>query len=621
MIKLKKVTLHNFLSYKDAELPLENQGLTLISGINNSSNNYVSNGSGKTSLLNSITYAIYGQTIDGLSGDAVINKEVGTACSVILDFYVGSTSYQIQRYRKGKHNNRNKLKLLANGSEVTLATNAKTQVEIDKIFSIPFDTYVNTVVYGQGNIPVFSQATDKGKKEILESLANTSVYAKARDISSSKEREHQSTLATLKREKDLKTSQLEQTRGYQQRAQEKYKQDLAYQETLESMIVKTSRKLSSENAELEKLNNDLEQAQEDAKENHLELPSGVPDISSYEQKLANLTYVVTDGKSKIKDYFKQYKDLDIQKVCPTCGQPVTNQHKEQEREKLTDLIKNASKQLADNIKSLKELQPIVEKKRNEVASLSSRSQEIYKHNQLLDSKVDKISYSIKEKNNEISSLNSTLTLYKQQKDKELTVQDFSKDIKALEESLDSLDIQLKSEEKKVEDYGILANKVFSRQGIQSMAMDLIIPYLNEHTNYYLAKLSGSVIQVYMSTQTLNANNTLADKFDLQVKNASGADSYQSCSAGEKKRIDIAISFAIQDLLNSNSETGINIAIYDECFDGLDAVGTEKVIEIMQEKQKKIGTVFVITHNELLKPLFENVITVEKDKNGISRIVK
>lgn len=235
--------------------------------------------------------------------------------------------------------------------------------------------------------------------------------------------------------------------------------------------------------------------------------------------------------------------------------------------------------------------------------------------------MDKISYSIKEKNNEISSLNSTLILYKQQKDKELTVQDFSKDIKALEESLDSLDVQVESEEKKVEDYGILANKVFSRQGIQSMAMDLIIPYLNEHTNYYLAKLSGSVIQVYMSTQTLNANNTLADKFDLQVKNASGADSYQSCSAGEKKRIDIAISFAIQDLLNSNSETGINIAIYDECFDGLDAVGTEKVIEIMQEKQKKIGTVFVITHNELLKPLFENVITVEKDKNGISRIVK
>ncbi|MCP6717520.1 hypothetical protein NL524_30015, partial [Klebsiella pneumoniae] len=85
-----------------------------------------------------------------------------------------------------------------------------------------------------------------------------------------------------------------------------------------------------------------------------------------------------------------------------------------------------------------------------------------------------------------------------------------------------------------------------------MAMDLIIPFLNEHTNHYLAKLSGSLLTVNMDTQTMNADKTLADKFNLQVFNGAGADNYLNCSAGEKKRIDIAISFAIQDLQNSKS---------------------------------------------------------------------
>ena len=196
---------------------------------------------------------------------------------------------------------------------------------------------------------------------------------------------------------------------------------------------------------------------------------------------------------------------------------------------------------------------------------------------------------------------------------------YTKDIKIEQEKLAKAKAETADLTKKIDNYTILVNKVFSKEGITSVVLDLITPYLNEHANYYLTKLSGSILSINMNTQKLNANKTLSDKFDLQVHNQAGADSYQNCSAGERKRIDIAIAFAIQDLQQDHANTATNIAIYDECFDGLDSIGCESVIDILKEKAKTIPSIFVITHNDTLKPLFDNSIKVTKSKQGISSI--
>ena len=193
------------------------------------------------------------------------------------------------------------------------------------------------------------------------------------------------------------------------------------------------------------------------------------------------------------------------------------------------------------------------------------------------------------------------------------------DIKEEEGKLKKVKRNIEKLETKIDNYTILVNKVFSKEGITSVVLDLITPYLNEHANYYLNKLSGSILTIDMNTQKMNANKTLSDKFDLRVHNQAGADSYQNCSAGERKRIDIAIAFAIQDLQQDHANTATNIAIYDECFDGLDSVGCESVIEILKEKANTISSIFVITHNDTLKPLFDNSIQVIKNKQGISSI--
>lgn len=60
---------------------------------------------------------------------------------------------------------------------------------------------------------------------------------------------------------------------------------------------------------------------------------------------------------------------------------------------------------------------------------------------------------------------------------------------------------------------------------------------------------------------------------------------------------------------------MNLGLYDECFDGLDSIGCENVIKILKERQKNISSIFVITHNDNLKPLFENVVTMQKTEGN------
>ena len=69
---------------------------------------------------------------------------------------------------------------------------------------------------------------------------------------------------------------------------------------------------------------------------------------------------------------------------------------------------------------------------------------------------------------------------------------------------------------------------------------------------------------------------------------------------------------------SKDEISTNIALYDECFDGLDTVGCENVIKLLKDRLNTVGTIFVITHNQSLAPLFEQTIKVVKE-NGVSKL--
>ena len=128
------------------------------------------------------------------------------------------------------------------------------------------------------------------------------------------------------------------------------------------------------------------------------------------------------------------------------------------------------------------------------------------------------------------------------------------------------------------------------------------------------------MEIKFSTQSTLKSGEKREKFTIEVVNTDGGDTYIANSSGEKRRIDIAVNLALQDLIAARSSKKLNIAFFDEVFDTLDATGVEKVVDLLQDMAKEKSSLFVITHNNDLKSLFTNSIKIVK-QNGYSTLVE
>jgi DNA repair exonuclease SbcCD ATPase subunit len=97
--------------------------------------------------------------------------------------------------------------------------------------------------------------------------------------------------------------------------------------------------------------------------------------------------------------------------------------------------------------------------------------------------------------------------------------------------------------------------------------------------------------------------------------------YEALSGGERQKVDLIIQFAIRDMLCKHTSFSSNIIVMDEIFDNLDDIGCQKVIDLITKKLYDISSIFIITHhgNELNVP-YDDIIRIEKDNNGVTRIV-
>lgn len=628
MLKFKHVSATNYLSISNISIELDNQGLVLIEGINDTNETFQSNGSGKSTLLSTVTYALYGVTPGGLKADAVINKQAKKDMSVVLEFEKDNSLYRIERYRK--HSKfKNTTKLFQDGIDLTQKSVADTDKKILDIFGIDYITYANSIMYGQGNIEIFATATDKGKKQILENLADIGVYRYAQDIAKEKEKELSSLLVELNREHSLKENKIESLK-------QAYTSALNQYTNTENLI--TSRKLEYVSAEAK-----YREAQETLVEVKKEVE---PEIDKLKQKLASLLAPKKDLELEL-ELRKQKEnlmklnmatattkqDIENRRVsliglekatnCQLCGAPLDASHRQKEIARLQQEIKEKQEYLV----KLESAVSIYSNIEQEVETKYKESQKLFTETLTEQGSIQECINRLKEKlygaesarslaENNLNNIDSSIK-HLEQIPKPVYDEEAENRIKYEIEELLKQKQQVESD---IHQYHLVAKEVFSDKGIRSEVLDLITPFLNERANHYLSILSGSDIEIRFSTQTENADGSLKDKFDLEVVNGSGGNTYQANSEGEKKRIDLAISFAIQDLVQSKANIAVNLGLYDECFDGLDAIGCENVIKILKERQKTISSIFVITHSENLKPLFEKSITVRKVE-GSSSIVE
>lgn len=621
-----EVIAENFLSFERLVLKLSNRGIVLIEGTNLTSNKFKSNGSGKSSALEPLVYAIYDTTSKGIKSDEVINNKVGKNTAVILKGKQGKDEYRIERYRKHKKH-KNKVLLFLNDKEITAKSTADTNKMIQAIVGIDYTTFVNSIMFSQGSgAGRFAIATDKEKKEILENLVNLQVYADAQDIAKNRVRDKVAEIAAKDREEERLQWELSQVDNLEQQDRQRYESTKASIEREEQDFEKVKEAMNNYINTTGQTIPDLISRAEKLKEQREAIQSNVtnPHAQAVNEALNALNEVRNQQRQleyEKSQQIEDYKKLMTNTNCPVCGSELDTSHRDQEIARIKEKLNQILLKLQPLTGQLSHWQSVHDEAHARYLSIKEEQDNIVNNYRQISHQIDLLereqqTYS-NYLNNYKSKLNTiTVTLSKLREVPEPAPRDEER--KAIHEKIKAVreaKLSLHKEKNQLED----TVKVFSNSGVKSHVLDLITPFLNERANKYLGMLSGSDMELSFSTQTPKKDGEMTEKFDVKLTNAAGGDSYKSNSEGEKKRADLAIALALQDLVMSGAKGASNVVVYDEVFDALDSVGAENVVTLLRERQKEIGTIFVVTHNETLKPLFEQVITVVKDKTGVSKL--
>jgi DNA repair exonuclease SbcCD ATPase subunit len=180
---------------------------------------------------------------------------------------------------------------------------------------------------------------------------------------------------------------------------------------------------------------------------------------------------------------------------------------------------------------------------------------------------------------------------------------------------------LKTELKNIQEQALLLDKarqVYSPAGVRSHILTSVTPFLNAQTAEYLNTLSDGNIVAEWSTMESTKKGEWRDKFNISVRKIGASKTFQTLSGGEKRKVRIACSLALQDLVASRASKNIELFIGDEIDDALDTAGLERLMGILEAKACERGTVMIISHKEM-KSWFREIITVEV-KEGRSYVV-
>lgn len=684
---LQKVTIQNFLSIRSISLELNDRGLVLIRGKNMDNSAIDNNGSGKSSLLESIVYALYGRTIRGLKGDAVVHNIPKKNMKIFLDLVDDNgDKYRIARYRKHSVN-KNKSFIYRNGKDITPKSENDVNVYIADLLQMDYVTFTSSLLYTAESFK-FTSATDAEMKQTFDKMLGLDVFSKCLEITKNRIKEVESELSTTEwkisdRENKISSlkEQIEEAKESASEYEEKQKQKAQeLKESLEEM----EESLTEQNGDLEDLEEELEAADKtrekaektlSVKSKKLkevdELKSVLQDtkdeISEHERAIKSAQKSIDNSNSDIETYQRRFKkceskvfDLETKKLalkdkvgqpCPTCGQPMTEesiepakaeyaeqiQEQKDEQEKYQAKIKTAQESISDEEKIIAEHQSEVKDLNEDVETFSDL---INKSKHLIDEKseaeeavqkANKAYYraesAVKTKKSEISQTEKSIERLKK------SIEDSKEDSNPYEDMITKYQEEIENYTEEIEEYKsgiedkidekdclLFWQQAYSNQGIKSLILDDITPFLNKRVNKYLQKLAAGRVEVKFSTQTTLKSGETREKFSIDISNADGGDEYMANSSGEKKRIDLAINLALQDLVASRSNKSLNIAIWDEVFDSLDESGVESVVSLLEELSHEKSSIFVVSHNPHLQAMFSNVITVVKE-NGYSTLLE
>lgn len=636
------VSGENFMSLEKFYVELDNRGLMAIQGINNADSSTISNGAGKSSLSDAISWALYGVTARGSSGDRVVNNHYKKNTKVTVILTDGGTRYRVERYRKHEtHKNQCFLfQIDASGTEVDLSkgTDRETQVEIDRVIGAGVDVFNAAIYAGQEQMPNLPGMTDKALKTLLEEASGTEELAECYKIA------RQDALDASKRleVENVTLSNLEGNKGRIEAAVVDAQAKAADFETGRRDRAKAElMPVPGFNAELATLKTDLT-AHEGAgySEAVSDCDAKIAAVAGEVQRAADLSNAELQAKSDLNRAVSELaltktslsRDLqsakhDLENVSSKVGKPCSSCGKLYCAEDLETIQANAQTAYDAVVARVKAEIPPLETaiKLAEANVLSAESEATTHRAGMTDlSAVHAARSAAVQGINLIATLKSKIEMVERQiasastaaklkmtepNPNDAYVKRFNEELAGIVKAIDDKKIEISTLETEQEDLKNVV-EVFGPAGVRAHILDLITPFLNDKTRDYLGAISDGNIHAVWSTLTKTAKGELKEKFNIEVTNDKGGDSFTELSGGEKRKVRLATAMALQELVASRATKPINLFIADEIDDALDTAGLERLMGILTQRAKDCGTVMVISHNGL-SDWVDEVITVEK----------
>lgn len=571
MITVKNITMRNFLSIGQVTqaVNFDRKELTLILGENlDLGGDGARNGTGKTTLIQGLCYALFGVPINNIRKDNLVNRTNGKGMLVTLDFNVNGTDYKIERGRKP-----NLLKFYVNNTlqksqDDAQGENKETQSFIERTICMSPDMFRHIVALNTYSEP-FLALKSNDQRAIIEQLLGITLLSEKAEII--KELIRQSKDDIQQEEFRIKAIEEANKRVKEQIDSLKRRQKLWQTKHDEDLL-----KLATDLANLSEINIENElQAHKDL----LEFNKQVNLKTAYDNKITQLRKDISKEDKTRQTLDKEVKTLKEHK-CYACGHELHDaQH--------TTVLKDKSKQLSECVKLLKEYEHQLNSLNDNPVIVIDKpithydtEAEAVKHS----SQIDNISKTIEDKMKESDPYSDQITEMESQALQEVSFDRINQITKTMEHQKFLLDL-------------LTSKDSFVRKKI----IDQNLSYLNSRLTHYLDKI-GLPHQVVF-------------KNDLQVEITElGRDlDFDNLSRGERNRLILGLSFAFRDVWE-NLYAPINTLFIDELIDsGLDTMGVENSIAILKDmSRRRHKSIWLVSHREELAGRVPNVLKVVKE---------
>ena len=574
MIKLKTLTVKNFMSVGNVTQALNFEGheLTLVLGQNidlGGDDAGSRNGTGKTTILNALSFALFGDALTNIKRDNLVNKTNGKNMLVSCEFEIQGKQYKIERGRKPAV-----IKFYVDGQEESddeaQGDSRETQKDITKILGMSHIMFQNIVALHTYSPPFFGLKAAE-QKDIIEQLLGITVLSEKAEVLKDETKETKEVI----KEEEIRLDTIE-------RNNEKI------QSSIDTLKIRSSAWRTTQDEEISKLTKSLEELMKVDIKSEIEKHKQLESYRENYEKKRTWERELSTVQTAIKQSTKQLTDIlaNIEKTadntCPTCGATMEDVKHQELVKKYTD----DQTQFEKYIEELVEQETKLSGKIQSIGDLVQpntyyeTAQEAYKHE------------------NTVGYLGEQLENKTQESDPYADQIDELKTSAVQELSYDKMNNLRKLQDHQEFLYKLLTSK---DSFVRKKVIDQNLTYLNARLAFYLNKTGLPHEVVFQSDLSVEITELGRDL------------DFDNLSRGERNRLTLSLCWAFRDVWEMLYH-GINTMFIDELVDsGMDTAGVENAISILKQiSRERHKNIYLISHRDELQGRVNSVLKVTKE---------